>query len=180
MKPSSSTITRRSALAAGLAACAPVGTPAWAQEPKGFLRRPWPKGQATPSLDLPGYDGPRWSLKEGRGNVVLLNFWATWCEPCRSEMPTLELLATLYEKQGLVIMAVNQRETDAAIKRFMDVLPFSLPILRDVDGVTSRAWGARAFPTSVLVGRDGLARFSVIGEVDWNGPEARQWIATLL
>jgi thiol-disulfide isomerase/thioredoxin len=171
-------VTRRGAMLAGLAAT--VAPCVLAQEPGGFLRRPWPKDQATPPLDLPGYDGPRWNLKEAQGKVVLLNFWATWCEPCRSEMPTLELLATLFEKQGLVIMAVNQRETDAAIKRFMDVLPFSLPILRDVDGATSRAWGARAFPTSVLVGRDGKARFSVIGQVDWNGPKARQWIAALL
>ena len=169
-------LTRRSVIALGAGAA----LPALAQESKGFLRRPWPKGQATPPLDLPGYDGPRWKLADARGKLVLLNFWATWCEPCRDEMPTLELLATLYEKQGLVIMAVNQRETDAAIKRFMDQMPISLPILRDADGLTSRAWGARAFPTSVVVGRDGNARFTVVGQLDWNGPEARQWIASLL
>jgi thiol-disulfide isomerase/thioredoxin len=167
---------RRALLLAGLGAA----VTSRAQETKGYLRRPWPKGQATPPLDLPGYEAPRWNLKEAQGKLVLLNFWATWCEPCRSEMPTLELLATRFEKQGLIIVAVNQRETDAAIKRFMDVMPISLPIVRDSDGATSRAFGVRAFPTSVLVGRDGRALFSVIGEMDWNGPEARQWISTAL
>ena len=177
MQPSLSSLNRRQALLAGLAAAC---GPALAQVPTGYVRRPWPKDLPTPALDLPGYDGPRWNLKEALGKPVLLNFWASWCEPCRTEMPTLELLATLYEKQGLAVMAVNQRETDATIKRFMDQMPITLPILRDVDGLTSRAWGARAFPTSVLVGRDGKAKSTVIGQVDWNGPEARQWIATLL
>lgn len=147
---------------------------------EGFLRRPWPKNQPTPKLDLAGFEGPRWSLAEARGKVVLLNFWASWCEPCRTEMPALELLAQRFERQGLLVMAVNHRETDAAIRRFMQQMPITLPILRDSDGATSRAWGARMFPTSVLVGRDGRARFSVIGELDWNGAQARQWITELL
>ena len=171
-------LSRRELLLTAAATTA-LNTPAIA-EPTGYLRRPWPRNQPTPPLDLPGYEGPGFKLSDARGKVVLLNFWASWCEPCRNEMPTLELLATRFEKQGLIVMAVNQRETDAAIKRFMDVLPISLPILRDADGVTSRAFGARAFPTSVLVGRDGRAVCTVIGEMDWNGPVAREWIAALV
>lgn len=162
-------------LAAGLAqaqADAPV-------EP-GFVRRPWPRGVATPPLDLAGFDGPRWRLAEARGQVVLLNFWAGWCEPCRSEMPALELLAQRFEREGLIVQAVNYRETDAAIRRFLQAMPITLNILRDADGATSRAWGARVFPSTVLVGRDGRAAFSVIGAPDWSSAEARQWLAPLL
>jgi thiol-disulfide isomerase/thioredoxin len=144
------------------------------------LLRPWPSGHPTPPLELPGYDGPAWSLRSARGSVVVLNFWAAWCEPCRTEMPSLELLAERHKHDGLVVVAVNFQETDAAIRRFMEQTPVSLPIVRDRDGAASRAWGVRVFPTTVLVGRDGAARYSVVGEVDWGGPAARQWIASLL
>lgn len=144
------------------------------------LRRPWPKGEITPALALPGFEGPAWSLAEANGRPVLLNFWASWCEPCRAEMPSLELLAQRHEADGLLVLAVNQRETDAAIRRFLQTMPFSLPILRDTDGATSRRFGVRIFPTSVLIARNGRAAFSVIGELDWTGAQARQWIAPLL
>jgi thiol-disulfide isomerase/thioredoxin len=146
----------------------------------GVQPRPWPRNLATPSLALPGYDGPHWTLAQARGQVVLLNFWASWCEPCRAEMPSLELLAQRHEADGLLVMAINFRETDAAIRRFMTLMPITLPILRDVDGATARAFGARIFPTTVAIDRSGRAAFSVIGECEWNGPQARTWLAPLL
>lgn len=144
-----------------------------------FLHRPWPADRATPPLALPNHDGGRWDLADARGRVVVLNFWASWCEPCRTEMPSLELLAHRHERDGLVVMAVNHRETDTAIRRFLDQMPISLPILRDVDGAVARDWGVRMFPTTVLVGRDGRARFSVIGEADWLAPDLRSLLAPL-
>ncbi|MFN5047175.1 TlpA family protein disulfide reductase [Roseateles sp.] len=146
----------------------------------GALRRPWPAGTPTPPVALPGFEGPGFELAQARGKVVLLNFWASWCEPCRSEMPALELLAQRYEARGLQVLAVNHRETDAALRRFLQQMPVDLPILRDADGAVARAYGVRIFPTSVLIARDGRAAFSVIGELDWTGPQARQWIEPLL
>jgi len=175
---------RREVLAGGLAyglACGLAAlSPALARsQPAGALLRPWPKGQATPGLALPGFEGPGWSLAEAKGRPVLLNFWASWCEPCRAEMPSLELLAQRHEREGLLVLAVNQRETDAAIRRYLQLMPISLPVLRDLDGSTSRAWGARVLPTTVALGRDGKALFTVMGELDWTGPQARQWTAPL-
>lgn len=145
------------------------------------LRRPWPAGRATPALALPGYDGPGFELAAARGRVLLLNFWAGWCEPCRDEMPSLELLAQRHAADGLQVVAVNHRETDAAIKRFMDFMPLTLTrVVRDADGAAAQAWGVRVFPTTVAVGRDGRAAFSVVGELDWGGPEAAGWLAPLL
>jgi hypothetical protein len=95
-------------------------------------------------------------------------------------MPSLELLATRYEAQGLVVVTVNHRETRTAIARYLELMPLSLPILRDGDGEASRAWGAGVFPTTVVVGRDGRARCTRIGEVDWNAPPERDWLAGLL
>ena len=165
---------RRDLLTLAAAATLPVAAVAEA------LRRPWPKGQATPPLTLPGFESPAWSLAEAKGRPVLLNFWASWCEPCRAEMPSLELLAQRHEADGLLVLAVNHRETDVAIRRFLQTMPVSLPILRDTDGATSRSFSVRIFPTSVLIARDGRAAFSVIGELDWTGAQARQWIAPLL
>jgi thiol-disulfide isomerase/thioredoxin len=144
------------------------------------LRRPWPQDRPTPPLALQTQEGAAWDLAGARGKVVVINFWASWCEPCRTEMPSLDLLAERDKADGLVVVAVNHRETDAAVRRFLEQMPTWLPILRDRDGAASRAWGVRVFPTTVLVGRDGRARFSIIGEADWGGAAARAWIAPLL
>jgi len=142
--------------------------------------KPWPAGQPTPPLDLPGHGGPGWRLADAKGRPVLMNFWASWCEPCRSELPSLELLAERHQADGLVVMTIDYRETPAQIDRFLDLLPMSLPILRDVDGRAAQAWGARVFPTTVLVGRDGRPTASVVGEVDWMSDSPRRWLAPVL
>jgi thiol-disulfide isomerase/thioredoxin len=172
------TLPRRQALVALV-----LGLTGWRDaraEAPGAQQRPWSRSRPTPALALPALAGPAWTLAAARGQVVVLNFWASWCEPCRSEMPSLELLAQRHERDGLVVLAVNFRETDAAIRRFVELMPVTLPILRDADGAAARDWGVRIFPTTVVVGRDGRAAFTVVGETDWTGDAARQWIAPLL
>lgn len=155
-----------------------IAAPAAAAAP---LPRPWPASRATPPLALPGHDGPAFDLATARGQVVLLNFWASWCPPCVDELPSLDVLAERHAADGLVVVAVNHRETDQALGKFMQFMPLSRTrIVRDTDGAASQAWGVRVFPTTVVVGRDGRAAFSVIGEADWAGPEAGRWVAPLL
>ncbi|MEY2689503.1 MAG: hypothetical protein RL375_3702 [Pseudomonadota bacterium] len=174
-------LARRDVLQAGLAmGFVIMGGPARASQDSTSQRRPWPIDKPTPPLSLPGWDGPAWSLADARGQVVVLNFWASWCEPCRSELPSLELLATRHAADQVQVLCVNYRETDGAIKSFLNAQPLGLPILRDRDGGTSREWGARIFPTTVVVDRSGRAAFSVIGEVDWGGALARSWITPLM
>jgi hypothetical protein len=95
-------------------------------------------------------------------------------------MPSLELLATRHEQAGLVILSVNYREPVPTIKRFLEALPFSLPILLDRDGEAAAAWTPRVFPTTVLIDRAGVPRQSVIGELDWLGDVAGGLIEPLL
>ena len=153
----------------------------WAQGGEGAAApKPWPPTRTTPPLALPAWDGTPWRLDAARGSVVLLNFWASWCEPCRAEMPSLELLEQRHERERLTVAAINFRETDHAIKTFLDRMPLSLTVLRDTDGAAARAFGVRVFPTTVVIGRDGRALFSVIGEVDWTGDAARRWLAPVL
>lgn len=169
---------RRHVLAA--LALAPLLRPAMVTAEPSASLRPWPRNRAAPPLVLPALEGPPWNLASTKGQVVVLNFWAAWCEPCRAEMPSLELLAERHSADGLTVMAVNYREGESTIQRFLERMPITLPILRDADGSAARAWGVRVFPTTVLVGRDGLPAFSVIGELDWTGAQARQWLAPLL
>ena len=111
---------------------------------------------------------------------MLLNFWASWGAPCRAEMPSLELLQTRHEKAGLVILSVNYQEPLPKIRRFLETLPFSLPILLDRDGEAASLWTSRVFPTTVLIERAGVPRSSVIGELDWLGNSARALVEPLL
>jgi thiol-disulfide isomerase/thioredoxin len=170
--------SRRKVLASSLAATAALALPGLARA--AHVVRPWPATKPVPALALTDLDGKAWTLDVVKGHPVVLNFWASWCEPCRAEMPSLELLATRHEAAGLVVLAVNYKEALPAIQRYLDALPFSLPILLDRDGDAASAWTPRVFPTTVLIGRDGVPRQSVIGELDWTGGAARTLIEPLL
>jgi thiol-disulfide isomerase/thioredoxin len=152
--------------AAGTAA-AGLGLPTPLRNP---TRRPWPAGRAT-RLSLRTVEGSTWRLADFAGQALLLNFWASWCEPCRSELPSLELAAQRHEADGLVVVAINHRETDAALRRFLETMPISVPVLRDGDGAAAQAFGVRIFPTTIAIGRNGRVAFVVVGEA--TGPGLR-------
>jgi thiol-disulfide isomerase/thioredoxin len=151
-----------------------------ADEAGALTLRPWPARQPAPPLTLPVWGGAAWTLEAHKGQPVLLNFWASWCEPCRAEMPSLELLAARHQAQGLQVMAVNFRETDAAVRRFIEATALTLPVLRDSDGSAARAFGVRIFPSTVGIHRGGQVVSVVVGECDWSGPAARRWVAALM
>ena len=170
--------TRRRLLGASLAtlgaALLPMRTEA------AYMVRPWPSGKTAPALGLTDLDGKAWTLAACKGRPLLLNFWASWCEPCRAEMPSLELLASRHERAGLIVLAVNYKEPLPTIQRFLEALPFSLPILLDRDGDATSDWTPRVFPTTVLINRDGVPQQSVIGELDWMDDTARALVEPLL
>ncbi len=145
-----------------------------------FDLRPWPPSSGAPALRLVDLDGRDWSLAQLHGRPVMLNFWATWCEPCRAEMPSLDLMALKYEREGLVVLTVNFRESAPAIRRFLDAVPLSLPVLLDRDGAAARAFGVAVFPTTLMVSRQGRPVAEVRGEVDWTGSDGRKLVEALL
>jgi thiol-disulfide isomerase/thioredoxin len=170
-------LTRRQALL-----CALLGGGAVrgrAAEP-GHEWRPWPRGKRAPSLELDALDGPRWRLSAQHGQVVLVNFWATWCEPCRAEMPSLARLAQRREAEGLTVVAANYREGAPAIQRFFDRLGVALPVILDRDGAAAAAWTPRILPSTVIFDRRGRPAGVLVGELDWEGDEAQALLEPLL
>lgn len=141
---------------------------------------PWPARLATPPLALQDLSGQAVSLASLKGRVVLVNFWGTWCDPCREEMPTLQQLADLYGGDGFTVLTVNVKDTPAKAAIFMRNAGLNMPVLRDAEGAVARQWGVRIFPTSVLIGADGRARWRVVGAADWTDPEAGKLIGGLL
>jgi thiol-disulfide isomerase/thioredoxin len=150
---------------------------AWAKD---FEVSRWPAGQRTPSLQAADLDGKTWRLADLRGRAVLLNFWASWCPPCRAEMPSLQDMAAIYGPDKIVVLAINFKESRATAARFAQASALSLPVLLDPAGDMARQWGARIFPTTVLIDATGQPRQRVQGEVEWTGQAAEQLIAPLL
>jgi thiol-disulfide isomerase/thioredoxin len=151
-----------------------LALPAAAEELK-----PW-AGGATPPLELTDLQGKKHSLADYRGKVVLVNFWATWCEPCREEMPSMERLRVSLAGRPFAVLAVNLAEPESRITKFLDTVPVGFPVLLDRDTKTTRAWQAKVLPATYIVGRDGAIRYRHVGELDWSTPQVRKLILGLI
>jgi thiol-disulfide isomerase/thioredoxin len=134
----------------------------------------------APDLELAGLDGKTVRLADFRGRVVFLNFWATWCPPCREEMPAMQALAGELEKEGLVVLAVNYAESAETAEAFIRETGLTLPVLLDPDGAVTRRFRVTALPASFFVDRRGALVGSVLGIRDWQGTAARRYIEGLL
>ncbi len=166
---------RRELLGLALAAAA---APAWAQ--RGYDVTPWPAGRAAPPLQALDLQGKSWTLADMRGRAVVLNFWATWCPPCRAEMPSLQQLAEIYGPEQLLVLALNVGEGPRRITQYLQSSGLNLTVLLDPKSEIARAWGANALPTTYLIDPEGRPRQRLRGEVDWSGREALALIEPLL
>ena len=142
--------------------------------------RPWSSG-ATPALELAATDGSTKRLEDYRGRVVLVNFWATWCEPCREEMPSIERLRRSIDARRFAVVAVNVGEGPRAAENFAEKMGLGgFTVLLDRDTKASRAWGARVLPATFIVDPGGKVRFSYYGAIDWSRPDVRKAISELI
>jgi len=120
------------------------------------------------------------SLAGLRGRVIVINFWATWCQECRREMPVFERLHREFGPQGLSIIAINAREGATAVREYSKELGLTFPLVLDPRGVINSAYGVIGLPTTFLIGRDGRAVALAIGPRAWSGKAARALIQALL
>jgi thiol-disulfide isomerase/thioredoxin len=165
-------------LALCLTMAALVASP-WAQA-QGYEVKPWPTRQTPPALAGTDLQGQDWRLADLRGKAVLINFWASWCEPCRAEMPSLQALAQFYGPNQLVVLAVNFKESAPTAQQYVQRTDLTLPVLLDPAGAMAHAWGIKVFPTTVLVAANGQVRSLVRGGLDWSSPQARRLVEPLL
>jgi peroxiredoxin len=142
-------------------------------------------GSPAPSFTAHTIDAashPR-GLDEYRGQVVLLNVWATWCQPCVVEMPSIERLYRDYEKAGLKVVAVSVDTpgvSDSVVRAFAARFGLTFDVLRDSTGAIEKKYQTTGYPETFVIGRDGVIRKKVIGASDWDSPGDRSLIAQLL
>jgi thiol-disulfide isomerase/thioredoxin len=139
----------------------------------------WTSG-ATPPFALEDLKGRVHRLSDYRGKVVLVNFWATWCEPCRDEMPSIERLRAAFAAEPFEVLAINLAEPRSRIEHFLANMPLSFPVLRDTDTATAKAWKARMLPATYLVDAAGRIRYQHYGAFDWSSEAARAKVRELL
>jgi peroxiredoxin len=144
----------------------------------------WVRGRApkmAPDFAVPNLEGQAVRLSAYRGQVVLVNLWATWCPPCRDEMPSMEQLHQRFKDRGFVLLAVSQDEGGVApVKSFVDQMKVTFPVLVDQQGEVGRKYGVWGFPESFLVDREGRIVERVIGPRDWVAPAQIAQIEALL
>jgi thiol-disulfide isomerase/thioredoxin len=141
--------------------------------------KPW-NGGATPSLSLKDPAGRTHDLAAYRGKVVLVNFWATWCAPCREEMPSMQALRERLAGKPFEVLAVNLMESEEKIAAFRESELIDLPVLMDRDGAAAKRWRVRMLPISFVVDRSGAIRYQLVGEANWTGPDVAPVIERLI
>ncbi|WP_051678469.1 TlpA family protein disulfide reductase [Thiomicrospira pelophila] len=138
--------------------------------------------ELKPSPGLVGktFEGETLNLADIRGDVVLVNFWATWCPPCVTEIPSMNRLLAKYRDQGLQILSVDFQQSAEEIAKFSERVPVDYPIVLDQDGRISKDWGVFSFPTTFVVDRQGRVRYSLNQGVEWDVPEFEAPLKALL
>lgn len=129
--------------------------------------------ERVPSIDftLPRLEGGDASLSDYEGSVVLLNFWATWCPPCREELPSMVRLQERLGEENFTILAVSLREERELVSSFLEENGFDLPVLLDTTGAVGTQYGVRGIPTSYVVDSDGRVLGMLVGAREWDDPE---------
>jgi peroxiredoxin len=132
----------------------------------------------APDFSAPAPDGQTITIEELRGSPIALNFWATWCDPCRLEMPELQSAANRYADQDLLVLGVNAAEPAERVEAFMDELELTFPTVIDETGRIAIQYGVYAFPTTIWIDAQGVVRARHIGPLSQQ--DIDRYVADLL
>ena len=151
----------------------------WMQSSK---YEPLTVGKPAPDFSLPDLNDKTVRLSDYRGKVVFLNFWATWCKPCREEMPSMEVLHKNFERDGFVVLAVSidRVTTKKDIPPFVNSMNLTFPILVDSWGQTDKRYKLMGVPETYIIDQEGILREKVIGPRDWTVLDNLKNITALL
>lgn len=134
-----------------------------------YLSRPG-RGDPAPDFTLEDSSGIRISLSDHRGKVCLVHFWATWCDTCKYELPSVEHLHQKFKDRGLVVLSVleDQDDPSEALAKIREGMPISFPILLDADGYAAQTYMAYGVPESFIIDKDGVILERLTGGIDWD------------
>ena len=128
-------------------------------------------GQPAPDFDTVDLDGEIWTLSKLRGQVVFLNFWATWCPPCREEMPSMERLNAKMPADKFEMLALYNKDDPTKVKDFVTKLGLTMPILDDHKDIIGARYGLTGLPETFIIDKQGVIREKFIGPSEWDSPE---------
>jgi len=149
---------------------------AWAA---GGTMKPW-AGGATPPLTLRDVAGREHRLADYRGKVVVVNFWATWCDPCREEMPSMQRLQDKLAGKPFAILAVDYGEGAPRVNDFLKKIGVRFTVLLDRDTSAATAWKVKVLPTTLVLDPEHRVRYSAVGDIEWDSPPIESTIRRLL
>lgn len=129
----------------------------------GMAGRPPAEGRPAPDFTLQNLEGATKHFKDYRGNIILLNFWATWCEPCIREMPAMQQVYEDLKHEGFVVLAINELENVEKVARHIDDHGHTFPVLLDTDNSVANKYGVYGLPVTVFIDKDGIVREYVQG-----------------
>ncbi len=133
-------------------------------------------GEPAPDFSLVDRNGIPWTLSELKGQVVFINFWATWCSPCRKEMPSMQTLYTMLPKDKFKMLAILNRDDPALADIFAKKLGITMPILNDRDNKVGSKYGLTGLPETFIVDKQGVLREKFIGPAQWDSPGVAQML----
>jgi thiol-disulfide isomerase/thioredoxin len=163
------------ALAAALIALAAALTHA-AELPQGVMQVP---GKPAPPLHLDNLDGEPYDLEDSQGHWRFVHFWASWCGPCRKEMPSIDRMTRLLADSDIEFVLVNTAETEDSVFTFLGIVAPDLVPLLDSDGLVTEAWQPRGLPATYLVDPDGLIQYQALGGREWEQPAYLEFLRSL-
>jgi len=157
----------------------PAATPWKVSSIAGSLQ-PYPGNTPAHPIKLIDTDDGIHHLKDYRGRVVVLNFWATWCPPCVEEIPSLGRLQRAFSEDDLVVLSIDIGESREDVETFLQKIPADFPVLLDPEGTTVKQWKVIAFPTTFIIDRKGIIKLAYFGGLEWDRPDVIQQLQKLV
>jgi len=138
-----------------------------------------PDKPKAPPFELKDADGNVHHLSDYKGKVIVVNFWATWCPPCRAEMPSMQRAWEQLREEGIMMLAIDVGEDEDAIFEFTASYPVEFPLLLDTDSSVSEAWDVKGLPTTFVVDQWGRKVYRAVGGREWDAPDLMKKVRAL-